>query len=306
MSDLVAMGVRFAQYADLTLLFGMALFGVLSSPEQRQFLPTRTIMLAAALAGLALTVLGTLVLAAGMAGVALGDVDAETLSLVLFETPAGAAALVRGGALGIATAIALLWHRQDRNWYLATTLASGVALATLAWTGHAAVSEGLTGLIHRASDIVHLLAASAWLGALVGLLLLLAPIGAMGIDRLDAGRRALDAFSVTGSVIVGLIVVTGLANSVLILGFDNLAALFTSLWGQLLLAKLLLFGIMLGFAAGNRYRLAPGLERALKLNDNGRAVKLLRISLALETAAAVAILALVAWLGTLSPAIAGM
>jgi copper resistance protein D len=296
-SDLVAMGVRFAPYADLTLLFGMALFGVLSSPEQRQFLPARTITLAAALAGLALTVLGTLVLAAGMAGVALGDVDAETLSLVLFETPAGAAALVRGGTLGIATAIALLWQRQDRNWYLATTLASGVALATLAWTGHAAVSEGLTGLIHRASDIVHLLAASAWLGALVGLLLLLAPIGAM---------RALDALSVTGSVIVGLIVVTGLANSVLILGFDNLAALFTSLWGQLLLAKLLLFGIMLGFAAGNRYRLAPGLERAMKLNDSSRAVKLLRISLALETAAAVAILALVAWLGTLSPAMADM
>ncbi|WP_066577169.1 copper homeostasis membrane protein CopD [Sphingomonas koreensis] len=301
------MGVRFAQYADLTLLFGMALFGVLSSPEQRQFLPARTIALAAALAGLALTMLGTLVVAAGMAGVTPGNVDAETLSLVLFETPTGAAALVRGGALGIALGVALLWRRQDRNWYLATALVSGVALATLAWTGHAAVSEGLTGVIHRASDIVHLLAASAWLGALAGLfLLLLAPADAMGIDRLDGARRALDAFSVTGSVIVGLIVVTGLANSVLILGFDNLAALFTSLWGQLLLVKILLFGIMLGFAAANRYRFVPGLERALKLNDSTRAVQLLRISLLLETGVAVAILALVAWLGTLSPTLTEM
>ncbi|MGH6781691.1 MAG: copper homeostasis membrane protein CopD, partial [Sphingomonadaceae bacterium] len=183
-----------------------------------------------------------------------------------------------------------------------TVSAAGTALATLAWNGHAAASEGVAAPLHLASDIVHLLAAGAWIGALASLVILLFPIGsAMSATRLDVARRALSDFSTTGSIIVGLIVITGVANIGFILGRDTLAVLFTNLYGQLLIAKIALFFAMLGLAAANRFRLTPRLASAMALNDSARAVYMLRFSLITEALAAMLILALVAWLGTLAP-----
>ncbi|KAK0338878.1 hypothetical protein LTR94_036782, partial [Friedmanniomyces endolithicus] len=53
-------------------------------------------------------------------------------------------------------------------------IAAAAALATLAWNGHGAASEGSTGWLHLTADILHLLAAGLWVGALFGLLLLMA------------------------------------------------------------------------------------------------------------------------------------
>ena len=44
---------------------------------------------------------------------------------------------------------------------------ASLALATAAWTGHAGATEAGQGALHRASDVLHLLAAATWLGALV-------------------------------------------------------------------------------------------------------------------------------------------
>src|SRR3546814_11324873 len=68
-----------------------------------------------------------------------------------------------------------------------------------------------------------------------------------------------------------------------------------------MLAKIVLFLGMLVMAAANRFRLTPGLERAIERRDHAQALSTLRRSLALETTAAVMILGLVAWLGTLEP-----
>lgn len=62
-----------------------------------------------------------------------------------------------------------------------------------------------------------------------------------------------------------------------------------------------LFVAMLALAAANRFRLTPAFERAIAAGDVGRALAGLRVSLAAETTAAVAIVVLVAWLGTLPP-----
>src|SRR3546814_5037416 len=67
----------------------------------------------------------------------------------------------------------------------------------------------------------------------------------------------------------------------------------------LMLAKIVLFLGMLVMAAANRFRLTPGLERAIERRDHAQALSTLRRSLALETTVAVMILGLVAWLGTL-------
>jgi putative copper resistance protein D len=62
--------------------------------------------------------------------------------------------------------------------------------------------------------------------------------------------------------------------------------------------KLLLFAAMLGLAALNRFHLTPALALA---GDQPPSFATLRLSLTIEAGAATAILALVAWLGTLEP-----
>ena len=175
-----------------------------------------------------------------------------------------------------------------------------VALGSLAWNGHGAATEGRVGDLHLASDIAHLLAAAAWLGALAALGLLLASAKRLRTkEDVAAAHRALEGFSVAGTLIVGIIVATGLVNAWLLVGPDQVQELGDTLYGRLLVAKLALFLGMVLLASINRYRLTPALAAAA--HDPRAAIGALRRSLAFETAAAVSILALVAWLGTLMP-----
>src|SRR3546814_15792942 len=98
-------------------------------------------------------------------------------------------------------------------------------------------------------------------------------------------HRALDGFAGVGTAIVGLIVVTGFVNGLFLVGLDNVMRAASGLWGQLMLAKIVLFLGMLVMAAANRFRLTPGLERAIERRDHAQALTTLRRSLALETTA---------------------
>ena len=76
--------------------------------------------------------------------------------------------------LALALGLLLLW--QPMRWLrlaVAGTLAGLIAL-----TGHAGATPGAAGNLHLVSDVVHLLAAAAWLGALPALVMLLAWTGA--------------------------------------------------------------------------------------------------------------------------------
>ena len=187
-----------------------------------------------------------------------------------------------------------------------TTAAAAVALGSLAWTGHGAADEGALGWAHLVADIIHLLAAGGWIGALLALtMLLLRPSATLTADHIILSHRTLDGFTAVGSLVVGLIIVSGLINSWILVGPANLAALPTTLYGQLLIAKLVLFAGILGLAASNRFRLTPALEASLDNGDHATAVAALRRSLALESAIAITILAAVAWLGLLAPPASG-
>ena len=156
--------------------------------------------------------------------------------------------------------------------------------------------------MHLGSDIVHLLAAGVWIGALFALgLLLFRRTSAMSGEHVILSHRTLEGFSMVGTVVVAVIVLSGLVNSWILIGPANILALFTTLYGQLLLAKLVLFAGMLVLAWANRFRLTPALATALRAEDHEGAVQALRRSLLLETAAALGILLFVAWLGLLAP-----
>ena len=308
MAAAFAITVRWVLVADLMLLFGVPLFAVCTAPGVAK--TGRTLgffVLATAGFGMLLSVLGILILAASMSGTALRDVDLASVTMVVTATAVGTAFLVRIGAL--ATAFALGLQLRGARAIAPLVMPMGVialgaialgaiALGSLAWSGHGVMDDGLTGVVHLIADIVHLLAAGIWVGALGSLLWRL--LGA-DRDRTAAAHGALAGFATLGTASVALVLVSGVINSWLLVGPGNLLSLGRSLYGQLLLIKLALFGGMLALAALNRFRLTPGLGAATTPADVDSAIRRLRLSLMLETAAAMVILGLVAWLGTLEP-----
>lgn len=292
--------VRFALYATLSGLFGLSAFGLhaLRGVARGRAVAWRRWLAGLALAALALSMVAIALLAAAMAGTAPWPVDLATIALLLTGSATGTTWIVRMVALGIALAAALASRGGGRS--LAGVAAGGaVALATLAWTGHGAMDEGAAGWVHLVADILHMLAGGAWIGALLGLILMVVRPG--DAAHLRATHGALHGFAATGTILVACVVATGLVNGALLVGVAGLPRLFTTLYGQLLLAKVALFGVMLLLAALNRFRLTPTFNRAITRGDTARARGALRRSLMLETGCAVAILALVAWLGTLEP-----
>lgn len=290
MDDRLYIGIRFALYADLMLLFGLPLFALYTLEGRDGVAVWRPILIGLAILGLALSAAAIAAMTASMAGVPIIDVDRASIWAMISETPMGMAWAVRMGALVLLT-VSLVTLRRP------AVIASlgAITLGSLAWTGHGAAGEGNAGTVQLVGDLVHLLAAGAWLGALVGLSAMLwAKSG-----QLET-HRALDRFAIAGTVIVAAVVGSGLVNGLYVVGWSKLGTLPFTLYGQLLLLKLALFGAMLGLAAINRFRLTPALA-VTDPDDADGSRRAMRKSLMLETGAAIAILALVAWLGTLAP-----
>jgi putative copper resistance protein D len=173
-------------------------------------------------------------------------------------------------------------------------LAAGAGLiALIALIGHAGATPGIAGDIHLASDMVHLLAAGAWLGALPALAMLLASARhaddpAWRSFAVGATRR----FSWLGIVSVAALLASGIINSWNLLGGPR--DLLTTDYGRLVLLKFGLFVAMVGIAAANRFHVTPRLPAAGAL----RALE--RNSLA-ETGLGLCALLFVGALGTVSP-----
>lgn len=278
--------LKFGLTCDLALLFGIAawpLYVRSAHGDRRLFAVLAGLGLVLSLASFALTM-------SEMAGVPIGALDRETIDWIVRDTAFGAGFVVRTAALSVVLLLAIAGWTMRRG----IPAMAGLALATLAWSGHAAATEGMAGTFHRVSDIVHLLAASAWIGALAMLLGMLA-----GEVRICEARAALTAFSSAGTAIVALIVATGLVNGWMILGPAGVPTLPHTPYGRLLIAKLLLFGVMLAMAALNRWRLTP------RLTADDHIPNALRLSIGIEAGAGVLILALVAWLGALDPSAIG-
>jgi len=291
------------------LIFGIASFGVYT-PLEREYssertLPFRHFLAAGAIGGLALSVAGVISLAATMTGASVFEVESVSIWLVILETAAGTAWQVRLAALGLVCVIAFSGGRWPKLWFGSQSVISGIALATLAWTGHGAMDDGASGILHLAADVVHLLAVGTWFGALVALAsILFRPSQKMTSAHLHLAYRSLARFATIGTVAVGLIVTTGLINMWFVVGPNNLGSLSVTPYGRLLLIKFAIFSAMLALAAINRFRLTPALN-AMSRNRSSNPIASLRCSLLAETGCALGILALIAWLGTVAPPISG-
>lgn len=308
MSDWWLIGVRFALYLTLAALFGLSAFSLygLRGHESGNALALRPWLVTSATLGLLCSAAWVVLMASSMAGTPVWPIDREAIGGLLTGSAIGAAWKLRIAMLVLA-GLAAVFAAGRGIWLGAVALCSAIALATLAWTGHGAMDEEAMGWVHLVADILHLLASGVWVGALLGLVLLVSrPAARVDATHLGLTHRALHGFGMVGTVVVGAIVVTGLVNGWMLVGLANITTLPTTLYGQLLLAKLALFASMLGLAAVNRFRLTPGFERSVAAGDHSSALSALRASLGIETACVVAILALVAWLGTLAPPASGM
>lgn len=293
---------RFGQYAILLSLFGVCAFG-LRSIGAAAFLPMRRLLGAGALAALAAALAGLVAQTAQMGGALSEAGKPDMLWTIISATHYGSAWIVRIVAILLAILTVRLTTAWPRMAFGLTLVLSGIAIATLAWGGHGAGDEGLAGLGHLAADIVHLWAAALWIGALVCFsLLALTP----GATHLKPSAQALANFAGEGTLIAGVLVLTGAVNTAFLVPLRTIPNLPGNLWAQVLAIKLVLFGGMLALAATNRFVLTPRLKRALaEPAREADVVRQLRKSLLTETTLAFCILGLVAWLGTLHPPLHG-
>ncbi|MGB6653669.1 MAG: CopD family protein, partial [Xanthobacteraceae bacterium] len=187
----------------------------------------------------------------------------------------------------------------SRGLQIAAAILAGAYAGSLAWTGHAIGGQGIEGVLHPAADVLHLIAAAAWVGALAPLALLLAATETEAAT-LTVARDATRRFSTLGIASVATLLVSGLVNSWYLVG--GIPALTGTDYGRLLIIKLSLFLVMVAIAAVNRLRLTPKLVQNADLGAARQARRRLRVNAAIEALLGATIIVIVAVMGTLPPA----
>src|ERR1700683_4768702 len=241
--------------------------------------------------------------AASMSGQSVAEIySRDVLWTVLSRTDFGNDWLVRFvlacALAGVCTPFLSVQGAGSARLKAVTVILAAAFAGSLAWAGHAIGGQGMEGVVHPIADILHLIAASAWVGALVPLVLLLAMTG-RNADTLAVARTATLRFSTLGIVSVATILLTGIVNTWYLSG--NLDALTSTKYGHLLLIKIALFSAMIGVAAFNRLRLTPKLVDIPNVTAAQDARRQLSRNAAVEAAIGAAIIAIVAALGTLPP-----
>lgn len=298
--------VRFVHFAAAMAAFGIGAFrlyafaGDLTSSQSPARIAldltlARTMTVISAL-GLLTALAMVPCVAAEMAAMPRAAIDPLILKVVLVATEFGHAWCWHIGFAVILLVVCLLprWRWQGET----ATAAALLTLVSLGWVGHAVMDMGGVE-VHEVNQMVHLTAAGIWLGGLVPLgILLYRATRSDGADYIPLARAALPHFSQMGYAAVALVALTGVINSVFLVG--SLRALVPTPYGRLLIVKIALFAAMVGLALVNRFRLVPSLRRT---ETPAVPLRALFRSVVAEQALGLAILAVVAVLGTWEPAI---
>jgi putative copper resistance protein D len=244
--------VRFAHDAGLTLLWGSLGFTTAIDPGVRQPI-TRSLRIATSSSvGLVLvTTAMALPLQAAMITDVWSSVFDGTTLLLVAETHGGQVMAVQ-----CATALLLA------ACYLAecartTVILAGVMLCELAAVGHSSEGVGYEGVLRAAIEMVHVLSATAWLGALVPFILLVRMVSDEDLKR--SSLAGLRRFSYWGHVAVALVVTTGIANTWFTVG--GILRNLSSSYDLKLLSKIAAVSMMAAIAIFNRYVLVPVLRK---------------------------------------------
>lgn len=249
MAELITGILRFTALAGLMAMAGPIVFDgwIVTDPGWRREFRERSRRL--------VMVGGLLLLAASLAGGlwttwGVTDGDPAAMGRYLLLTRGGRGTVLRA-AVGLVAALAAARHwpaaGQPLRGWLMLPVAGALAFA---WNSHA----GVQGPAAVATDFVHIVASSLWIGGLWRFALL-------PWRRLPAGMAAglTRRFSTLGALAVA-----GLAGTGLLTAYRNIygaEALTRSPYGQALTVKLALIAVLLAIATINLFGLRPLLER---------------------------------------------
>jgi putative copper resistance protein D len=237
---LAAIITKFALYLGVLTATGTVL-------ATRLFRLDRTNGLAAAFASLGLlaTIFAFLLRGANLTGDASGMIDPEMLSL-LWATPVGTAFMAR--VLSLSLLIFGLFLGRIGIWI--SVLGGVIAVGSLGQVGHIA-DRGV--LLLDMTLMIHLLAIALWIGILTPLRRLASSVSSFA-DAATVGHQ----FGIIASVTVPGLIVAGVYMSYQLVG--SLEALTETEYGQALIIKVLLVGLLPAFAAANKLRFVPALR----------------------------------------------
>lgn len=177
--------------------------------------------------------------------------------------------------------------RSDVGWNVAALGALGIAISP-ALTGHAGSTAPVA--LSIGADVLHVLAACAWLGTLLALLFAALPLVRGARSRAEIGSGPLvaamvRAFHPVALTCAGIVVATGLISAWLRL--STLASLWESTYGRVLLIKLAFVAIVVVLGALNWRRVLPmlGDERGARRITRTASVELTIAALVLAVTA---------------------
>jgi putative copper resistance protein D len=237
---LAAIITKFALYLGVMTAAGTVMATLMFRLDR-----TRGLTAAFAVLGLLATLLAFALRGANLTGDISGMTDPEMLGL-LWSTPVGTVLLLR--LVGLSALIAGLFMGRVGIWV--SMLGGVIAIWSFTQVGH--VSGRDTTLLDIAL-MLHLLAVALWIGVLTPLKRL-ASSSVSYASAADVGHR----FGVVATVTVPALIIAGGYMSYQMVG--SFSALISTGYGQALIIKVLLVGLLLGLAAANKLRFIPALR----------------------------------------------
>jgi len=194
----------------------------------------------------------------------------SVLPTVLFRTHYGSVWLIRIGALFLLALSKTAVRYRDKRAFLFFMLLLGLIVSmTASASGHASDAGDFS--LPEIMDWLHLLAASVWGG---GLMVLSACVLPYLIGR-EEGTAPLIAsvagkFSAMAGLAVGIVAITALYNGLKYVG--SLNALLGAPYGWAVMAKIMLFLVLINLGAFNRYVSVPLLQEWAGASAEGRGI----------------------------------
>jgi putative copper resistance protein D len=245
MPDVVSVILRALSFVLLFQAAGVAIFvAIFGRRLASSRVSGRRLGQAAAIAAIALVAAHYALEAARMAGEMSGMWD-PTLQGMAWNSPARAALICR--LLGLLL-IAVGLQKASVRWTILAVGGAVLATGAFALTGHTSVNVHRTAL--AALLMLHLLVVAFWFGALW-------PLYVASLRETPArASDIIERFTAVATWLVPVILLAGIVMAVLLL--PNLQAL-SEPYGELLIAKVVGFAVLMGLAAANKWRLGPAL-----------------------------------------------
>lgn len=258
-----------------------------------------SLLRAAIIASALFTTLVLLLQAALIAELGTGELQADHFTAVL-ETTFGQWTALRYPLLAALAVLLLgrvrLWALgglHDKRspsliWWLAWMGLAVALMGTSTFSGHALVAT--PRWLSVVNDLVHLVSGAVWFAGII----ILGAVLPDGWRRSEGSRikllaPAIASFSHVAMVSIGVVFVTGSLNSFLHVGALN--DLWDTSYGRALSVKLVLFGGILALGAFNHFRLRDKLVAAAARGTEIEQANVIRRTVAIEVALALAMMA---------------